>query len=108
MITQGKKARYFMEPDKNMIVFECPGCGNGHFVTVNGTLNESGASWDWNGSLDAPTFSPSLLVNGHIPTSRCHSFVRDGKIQFLDDCYHEMKGQTVEMIDMKDSIWGDN
>jgi hypothetical protein len=26
----------------------------------------------------------------------CHSFVRDGQIQFLGDCTHALKGQTVE------------
>ena len=27
----------------------------------------------------------------------CHSFVRDGRIQFLDDCSHELAGQTVDL-----------
>ena len=30
--------------------------------------------------------------------SVCHSFVTDGKIQFLGDCTHELAGQTVELI----------
>ena len=28
---------------------------------------------------------------------RCHSFVRDGKIRFLADSYHELAGQTVDL-----------
>ena len=32
------------------------------------------------------------------PTPKvCHSFVRDGRIEFLSDCTHELAGQTVEL-----------
>jgi hypothetical protein len=27
----------------------------------------------------------------------CHSFVRDGRIEFLSDCTHAMAGQTVDL-----------
>jgi len=30
-------------------------------------------------------------------SKRCHSFVTDGRIQFLSDCTHEMAGQTVDL-----------
>lgn len=72
-------------------VFQCPGCGNTHPVEV--------PAWNWNGSAESPTFSPSLLCNQHDPGSRCHSFIRDGKIQFLSDCHHPLAGQTVEIPD---------
>ena len=29
----------------------------------------------------------------------CHSFVKDGQIQFLSDCSHELAGQTVPLPD---------
>jgi hypothetical protein len=29
----------------------------------------------------------------------CHSFVTNGKIQFLADCTHKLAGQTVELPD---------
>ena len=72
-------------------VFHCPGCGFGHPFNV--------PRWEWNGSLDRPTFSPSLLVDKDNPEGRCHSFVRDGKIEFLSDCFHSLAGQTVELPD---------
>jgi hypothetical protein len=28
---------------------------------------------------------------------RCHSFVREGKIEYLGDCEHYLQGQTVEL-----------
>jgi len=53
------------------------------------------------GSYDKPTFQPSLLINkdkqGDYPL--CHTFITDGKIQFLVDCTHALAGQTIEMED---------
>lgn len=77
-----------------LYVFHCPGCKNAHPFEIDAP---GGAGWTWNGSLDKPSFQPSLLCNQHDPASRCHSFVTDGKIQFLNDCHHELKGQTVEI-----------
>lgn len=83
--------------------FECPGCGYGHSVHTRHP-NESGATWHWNESMRHPTFTPSLLVfpnQPHPPEDgsypRCHSFVTDGKIQFLSDCGHALAGQTVDL-----------
>lgn len=30
----------------------------------------------------------------------CHSFVTNGKIQFLNDCTHDLKGQTIELPEL--------
>jgi len=70
-------------------VFFCPGCKCGHPVEV--------PRWSWNGSMEKPTFSPSLLCNMNDPKTRCHSFIREGKIEFLSDCFHELAGKTVEI-----------
>lgn len=88
-----------------LLSFHCPACKYGHAVAVNGrTLpNSEGdpVSWGWNGSYEKPTFSPSLLINknadGNYP--RCHLMITEGKMKFLDDCTHEMKGETIEMED---------
>lgn len=55
--------------------------------------------WTWNGSTDAPTLRPSVLSRGH--DWRCHSWINDGAAQFLDDCSHELKGQTVALLDVE-------
>lgn len=96
-----------------IIMFYCPGCKCHHGPRV-----ESVNPWQWNGSLESPTFSPSILVRGTVsPTDNeiarilagediepkplvCHSFVRDGKIEYLSDCTHELAGQTVEIPDL--------
>jgi hypothetical protein len=81
--------------DIEQYIFVCPGCNGGsHGVTVKG----GPPCWTWNGDVNKPTVSPSLLINysnGQI----CHFFIRDGKIEYLGDCTHELKGQTVEIPD---------
>lgn len=70
--------------------FYCPGCKNYHVFD---------SRWQFNGDLDKPTFSPSLLCNPDHVERRCHSFVRGGKIEYLSDCHHELAGQIVEMLE---------
>ena len=81
------------ENGQRLLGFFCPGCGYGHSYEV--------PRWHWNGSMESPTFSPSLLVNESIPEARCHLHVTDGKIAYCGDCHHEMRGQTVEMEEYK-------
>lgn len=82
-----------------LYLFHCPGCGNDHPFEIECA---NGNGWTWNGSMDKPTFSPSLLCNPDIPEVRCHSFVSDGKIQFLSDCFHKLAGQTVDIPDWEE------
>jgi hypothetical protein len=102
------------------LAFWCPGCSGAHQVSVDGP----GAVWGWDRNVDAPTFTPSVLItSGHFVSShksgdpcwctynatairkapfkcfRCHSFVRAGRIQFLGDCTHDLGGQTVDLPD---------
>lgn len=96
------------------LAFWCDGCGSCHVVNDG---------WTFNGDYEKPTLSPSILVRGTRPLTDdeykrvmngekitpdpfiCHSFVKDGRIQYLGDCTHELKGQTVDLIDVKD--WRD-
>lgn len=89
------------------VSFHCPACGFSHGVTV--------PRWSFNGDVVSPTFSPSVLVTGVEPSTAeeldafdrgvplperplvCHSFVRNGKIEFLGDCTHALAGKTVPL-----------
>lgn len=75
--------------------FDCPGCGYGHAFRTEGPSPR----WSFNGDVNCPTFEPSLLYIANGSIKRCHSFVREGMIQFLDDCDHELKGKTVALKD---------
>lgn len=89
------------------LMFWCPGCDGAHMVTVG---EGPGPRWDYNGNPERPSFTPSVLVtyNGAdagqdrgdgrpAPAAVCHSFVTDGRIQFLGDCTHQLAGQTVDI-----------
>lgn len=86
----------------------CPGCRQRHEIAVRPVVNSSGAGWTWNGSVASPTFTPSVHItvgpwddeDGHHPrTTVCHYFVTGGQIQYLADCAHDLKGQTIELPD---------
>ncbi len=91
------------------VLFYCPGCESLHAARVRD--GENRPSWEWNGSLETPTLSPSILVRcGSAvdpnfvdeegdPPRICHSFVTGGLIQFLGDCTHKLAGQTVPLPD---------
>jgi hypothetical protein len=78
----------------------CPACKTIHLFDDR---------WTFNNNFDKPTFNPSMLVHEHRNENywqpRCHSFVRDGKIEFLGDCTHDMKGQTIELPIITDDMW---
>ncbi len=100
------------------LMFWCPGCDGAHQVRVG---DGSGPRWGFNGDYDRPTFTPSVLVRGTQPMTDdehrrimagerveprpfvCHSFVRDGQIQFLGDCTHALAGQTVALRDFDEA-----
>lgn len=97
-------------------VINCPACKCYHYFNKG---------WKFNGDYEKPTFSPSMLWKGKLypsggvwPTDEensrimageklnmtplvCHSFVRDGKIQFLNDCTHSLVGKTVDLPDIE-------
>lgn len=94
--------------------FWCPGCEDYHIVHVNGKKNGSGATWKFDMNLDRPTFSPSINLRtgiyadaNWIPPNQqehwsviCHSFVREGRIEYCGDSTHSMRGKTVELPDL--------
>ena len=95
-----QKARCY-EDERGNVLFECPGCGCLHSVATK-EPNGMGAKWSWNGDTEKPTFKPSVMVRANYTSEKrmddiCHSFVREGKIQFLNDCTHKLKGQTVDL-----------
>lgn len=110
-------AKRWIGDGKEGLHFHCPGCDESHSITY------SPSGWTWNGDLVKPTISPSILSrSGHYAAgfkagdecwctwekrhpgdspdfncAVCHSFVRDGKIEFLGDCTHKLAGQTIDL-----------
>lgn len=87
------------------IFFYCQACKQVHGIK---TGQGAGPRWGWNGDHEKPTFTPSVLVNQGMANPEvplCHSFVTDGRIQYLSDCTHEMAGQAVEL---QNFTWGND
>jgi hypothetical protein len=86
--------------DRAQYWFTCPGCNDAHAIDER---------WQFNGDFERPTFSPSFLTwNDPNPAAmegskfrsgwRCHSFIRDGRIEFCADSTHALAGQAVAMV----------
>ena len=102
--------------------FNCPGCAAdkgqswaGTVLSVDWTppgyerspLVKNREVWEFNGDLDRPTFAPSILSHTTWGPERrpicCHSYVRDGRIQFLHDCTHPLAGQTLDLPEIQEA-----
>lgn len=120
------KARYIDSPETKespevkqaYVAIKCLGCGHPHVLTIKKIPGYDGPCWEFNNNLDLPTFTPSLLCRAgkaaydanewekleqehkeflEKRSSVCHSFIREGKIQYLSDCTHSLRGQTIDL-----------
>lgn len=93
------------------VSFKCPGCKLYHNLAFNGNPNPL-KIWGFNGDLNNPTITPSILSTIEMTEDSiskslfkgnniCHSFVTNGKIQFLGDCTHPLKNTTIELQEIK-------
>lgn len=86
--------------DPLAVWFRCPGCaGLVHKVQVKHD-GSAHPVWEFNSNYEKPTFQPSLLLTYprlSKPDHTCHSFIRDGRIEFLADCSHDLAGQTIDI-----------
>ena len=90
-----------------MAIMYMPGYDDLIMIAV---AQNEGPSWHWNGDRQKPSFTPSILTQTmrgpDLQRVRNHVFVRNGKIQFLNDCSHELAGKTVELPRLED--WPEN
>lgn len=110
------------------LIYWCQGCKQSHSVRIEGQH-----AWTFDGNFESPTFSPSVLttsghyISGHKPgdrcwctynaenpdnpapftCQRCHTFIKNGNVQFLNDCSHELAGQILPLPDLPDYLQGE-
>jgi len=88
-----------LDSGEQRIMFWCQGCKNIHCVrTKPPTAHPTWEVWGYDGNAEKPTFSPSVLTNGSEPERRCHIFVKAGMIEYLGDCFHDLKNTTVPLM----------
>jgi len=77
------------------------GCNENHFIAKN-------RNWKLVSSLENPTITPSMKITyGDNPPPElakycCHFNITNGQIIFHSDCSHELKGQTLDLVDIPD------
>lgn len=106
MIVDGIKAYRVMREGAWVWITQCPGCECYHSHDSRWTFNNPRrptiyASYlCWYNRKTDPDYNPEA------PSLVCHSFTTEGRIQFLNDCTHELAGQTVNLpdIDIPDDL----
>jgi hypothetical protein len=84
----------------------CQGCKCGHVYPTGRT---NGPNWSFNGNVEKPSFSPSMLIfipagpygenDENVPQRTiCHYFVTDGQIRFCGDSPHQFAGQNLPLL----------
>lgn len=90
----------------------CPGCEGMHIIPD---------TWEFDGNLDKPTFSPSVKIEyndrdagtrrlpgpGRSPYRTCHYFLRAGELRFCGDSTHPLSGKTVPLPPLPDWLRDD-
>jgi len=97
------KLRKWAGDGKVGFTYWCQGCEQLHGVVVEGP-----GAWGFNGNLERPTFTPSVLTTWtegpQRIEKRCHTFITDGMVQFLADCTHALAGKTDPLPDLPEHL----
>lgn len=96
IVNENDGVKYHMD----QYAYWCKGCGHIHVFS----LKVDGGHHKFNMDMDNPTVEPSLLQNFGGGSKICHSFIRGGHIQYLNDCQHELAGQTIVLPEIEDHL----
>lgn len=98
-ILRGKSEFKLQQLSDGKLVWWCPACETYHGGFVDG---QNRPVWGFDGNFESPTFTPSFLVK--MPRADkvniCHTFVKNGQIQYLNDSTHSMAGKTIPMVNI--------
>lgn len=124
----GQRSRFLRESEGGGLLYWCQGCESLHRVNVG---EGPGPRWGWNGDVDKPVFTPSVLTQwDHAvppvtaenleqwkvapwPQTKvhevCHTFIgcngaQPGEVIFLGDCTHSLAGQTLPFPQLPDYL----
>ncbi len=112
------KAKY-CGPGQKLVRIDCP-AGHHHVINIV-EKNVNGAIWTFNNDMENPTFSPSINEKAGVYSQHfradvyemedqqmvkdmsyiCHFVVTNGMIYFCGDCTHDLKNQTLPLLDIE-------
>lgn len=79
-------------------IFWCLGCKGSHTFVTDHTAK---THWSFNGDTENPHFNPSLAFwvdwTKQELGYKCHLFLHNGRIQYLNDCKHDLAGHTIDI-----------
>ena len=125
MLSSKLRKWYEQATGQEGLKYWCQGCNTPHIVIVSGP-----GAWGWNGDVERPVFTPSVLVtgvkqltneqhktylrDGTLPAAepmRCQAFVgcngaQPGEVIFLGDCTHELANQVHPFPDLPEYMRG--
>lgn len=93
----------------DQLEYKCHACG-WHSVPVK-IGEKADKFWQWNGSVEKPTISPSVrhfypesayAAHPNLPAFCCHYIMTDGVLAFCGDCTHDKSGQSLPMLPYTD------
>lgn len=103
--TNGNKPEVPDEDYGEAYWFWCAGCTTHHRFTTKYAKGEVACNeregrksplWTFSGTLELPTFSPSLVYpDSDGKGTRCHLLLKAGIIEYLSDSTHQLAGQKV-------------
>lgn len=86
----------------------CPACNEIHRYAVGEPFN-NGAKWKYDEKHESPTLTPSMnIVVGPDDDGRrfiCHYWIKAGRIEYLQDCTHALRGLTVPLPPIPERYW---
>lgn len=89
------------------IALWCPACSDYHhlsdlwtwdkneeFPTINPSIKVMGKQWE----KESPFYKPAFIDVPYAGITVCHSYVKNGKWEYLPDSNHTLSGQTVSVV----------
>ncbi len=70
------------------LLFWCKACSSNHSVDTD--------KIEWNGDNYTPTINADIKIISH-KNIKCHSFIKNGHIIYLDESEHEYRGKKIEL-----------
>lgn len=111
-MSDAEKLGTFLRKRGDLVAFWCVGCDHPHMLNTRVAARAAGVpAWGFDGNIEAPTFTPSVLVSwpadeGVPASTRCHCFVTSGHIDYLADSEaHALRGR-VPMIPFPEGYAG--
>ena len=83
-------------PNDPEFLFHCPGCKMDHWFKTTGDEPRC----VWNGDRVNPTVNPSIRVRVS-DVQVCHFYIREGRILYCSDSWHNLKSRTVNMQEIE-------